>query len=636
MTEITKNRGFSWIFACALVVAVASISCAAGGDGKSEEELCAVCADNATCDIATGEAVCTCPAGYQDIAGNGSDCPDIDECATNNHDCDERAECINNDGGFTCLCLDGYTGDGRECGDIDECQLDDTCDANATCTNYDGTFTCECDEGYEGDGIDCADVDECMLQTDECHPDAICQNVVGGYECACDEGFTGDGFNCSDLDECFLGTDSCAGLTVCSNLPGSYECVCPPGYLDEFGDSSSCLLGAAGRVHLIGHDFFISNEDNNRLLGNAVFSANTTGNVEILAYNEFADNSAGQEVGSINAAVNARAAELGVGFTLSTFNDYTQLSNLLVGKHVLLIYEQESASAVQMINIGQAWELTLRAFVADGGVVVVTDFDGSTWQILNRSGLMNIASTGTIVSGNTLTLDEPGHALGASVGNAYTATTGTRYYNSDNAVPIVTDAAGRAVVLSRSQRNECVTVDDFESGVWPNSRWRAPSGSSAGSLLAQAAHDFGWGLRDPNWHYQVDVTAGEVGERVRMWVRLSQLFSEVSMGFGSGEWGTFSVTLSYFTSQLVVQNNVDYVSSSTLQTQSFVPEANKWYLLEVQFAGSDLVTVRMYEELNAVPLAAMTATVPGLRPGGLALRSYAVTDIDSPEVCPPP
>ena len=40
---------------------------------------------------------------------------DIDECSKNGSVCDENAECFNNDGSFTCICKDGYTGNGTVC-----------------------------------------------------------------------------------------------------------------------------------------------------------------------------------------------------------------------------------------------------------------------------------------------------------------------------------------------------------------------------------------------------------------------------------------------------------------------------------------------------------------------------------------
>ena len=39
---------------------------------------------------------------------------DIDECIDNGHTCDEKAICTDNDGSYTCQCIDGYSGNGDE------------------------------------------------------------------------------------------------------------------------------------------------------------------------------------------------------------------------------------------------------------------------------------------------------------------------------------------------------------------------------------------------------------------------------------------------------------------------------------------------------------------------------------------
>ena len=41
---------------------------------------------------------------------------DIDECSNSTlNTCDPNANCINIDGGYMCMCLDGYMGDGEIC-----------------------------------------------------------------------------------------------------------------------------------------------------------------------------------------------------------------------------------------------------------------------------------------------------------------------------------------------------------------------------------------------------------------------------------------------------------------------------------------------------------------------------------------
>ena len=40
---------------------------------------------------------------------------DIDECSADSSPCDENADCSNNDGSYSCLCKQGFSGDGKTC-----------------------------------------------------------------------------------------------------------------------------------------------------------------------------------------------------------------------------------------------------------------------------------------------------------------------------------------------------------------------------------------------------------------------------------------------------------------------------------------------------------------------------------------
>ena len=40
---------------------------------------------------------------------------DVDECEGDTHDCDTNAVCTNTAGGYTCGCIDGYSGNGTSC-----------------------------------------------------------------------------------------------------------------------------------------------------------------------------------------------------------------------------------------------------------------------------------------------------------------------------------------------------------------------------------------------------------------------------------------------------------------------------------------------------------------------------------------
>ena len=195
-----------------------------------------------------------CRDGYGATSQPGF-CDDVDECASGEHTCDVNAECSNAEGGFSCECLDGFTGDGATCTDVDEC-ADDThdCGDRSTCANAVGSFVCECPEGTEGD--ECTEVcgDGLVVFDEECDDenldagdgcDAVCA-VEAGFVCVgepseceetcgnsvLDEGETCDDGNLTNSDGC---SDICAAEAgyVCTGEPSVCNATCGDGTLDE-------------------------------------------------------------------------------------------------------------------------------------------------------------------------------------------------------------------------------------------------------------------------------------------------------------------------------------------------------------------------------------------------------------------
>jgi hypothetical protein len=97
------------------------------------------------------QAVCTCNAGW-----SGAACDtDVNECAAGTDECDSSADCHNTDGGYECVCKQGYDGDGRVngsgCEDVDECaERMHNCGSQSVCENNDGGFSCKCRPGFVG------------------------------------------------------------------------------------------------------------------------------------------------------------------------------------------------------------------------------------------------------------------------------------------------------------------------------------------------------------------------------------------------------------------------------------------------------------------------------------------------------
>jgi hypothetical protein len=211
----------------------------AGHDaGPTPDPLCEAaqmegggCDPVAICNSSTGKAVCTCPEGYFDLNGDGSQCADLDECRGGAFMCDAEATCLNTAGGYDCLCNPGYVMNKSTNKCIDSCLVllstPGKCDTEAVCTKPDGAPVCRCPAGYwdsHGDGSDCVADEKCMALG--CDPNAMCNGNDATPKCECITGYTGDGKTCTDMDECALNADDCADNAFCSHAPGGFICTC--------------------------------------------------------------------------------------------------------------------------------------------------------------------------------------------------------------------------------------------------------------------------------------------------------------------------------------------------------------------------------------------------------------------------
>jgi hypothetical protein len=200
-------------------------------------------------------------------------------------------------------------------------------------------------------------------------------------------------------------------------------------------------------------------------------------------------------VANTNSAIDARASALGRTWRLQTFDDYTLLDSLLPGYHVLIVYEQESASATLMQTVGTAWASTLDSFVNAGGVVIVADYSGSSWEILDTSGLMTITASTTVSSGTSLTIAAPGDDVATGVSNPYIATNGSRSYTTSDTVVVSQTSTAAPVVIHKefTSGGGCDTYSEtFVNGSTPSAQctswnsWRAGLSTSGYSTVTMS------------------------------------------------------------------------------------------------------------------------------------------------------
>ena len=160
---------------------------------------------------------CQCPANWQ-----GRYClEDVDECTLNNP-CQNHGTCQNTEGGYECICVNGFIG--KNCEENKDDCAGSPCLNGGTCHDKVGRYECECPLGKTG--LLCHLEDECLRNP--CNPGARCDTnpVTGQRTCTCPPGYTGT--TCEeDIDECAGVATPCEHEGVCVNTPGSYKCRCP-------------------------------------------------------------------------------------------------------------------------------------------------------------------------------------------------------------------------------------------------------------------------------------------------------------------------------------------------------------------------------------------------------------------------
>ncbi|XP_076628478.1 nidogen isoform X5 [Colletes latitarsis] len=157
------------------------------------------CLENERCSYnPTSTSECVCNPDFSMVDGR---CV-VSDCSTNPSQCHVNAQCMSaSDGGYKCVCIEGYNGDGiRQCvEDHIGCNVLNNCGRNAVC-GYNQTsanFGCICQPGFYGDGFTCLPQSSCRHDSTLCSPDATC--VAAGenqFACVCNEGYRGDGADC--------------------------------------------------------------------------------------------------------------------------------------------------------------------------------------------------------------------------------------------------------------------------------------------------------------------------------------------------------------------------------------------------------------------------------------------------------
>ncbi len=204
----------------------------------------------------------------------------------------------------------------------------------------------------------------------------------------------------------------------------------------------------------------------------ASFSDNKQLPVSILVYTEYVDNNMGPH-GELKNTMKSIDDTFGYNYTYGDLTDYTNLTAMLPGHDILLIPEQERAHPDNMTEVGIAWASTLTEFVNDGGIVILMDYQGTTYnvdaptiRIYNGSNLVQVGSVGAF-SGTTINLVNASDALARGVASSWAAPTGAMAFETNDNATVVDDGTNTVVLHKIMGRGHVVVLgfDMFKRNV---------------------------------------------------------------------------------------------------------------------------------------------------------------------------
>ncbi len=181
-------------------------------------------------------------------------------------------------------------------------------------------------------------------------------------------------------------------------------------------------------------------------------------------------------------------------------------------------------------------------------------------------------------------------------------------------------------------------LDNFNSGL--GTYKVSGTAKHTATITAAAAHPGTGtvGFYDPgdqNWYYRTDA-AGKIspGDTVTVWVEFPNAASgRAYFGFGSTSSGTVSVVLAPNTNQLLIQNNGNYNTYTTLASTSQGYSYNAWYELQVEWGASGSIIVNLLGSDGVTQINTVSdLTVKDTTAGDFSFRSTAPVNFDTVSV----
>lgn len=338
-----------------------------------------------------------CAVGFDECGGACVD-PNVDakHCGRCDVVCPTGVPCVSG----VCGGLDGSTDGGDASTDGGDGSLGDGSD----------------DDGSSGDGSS-GDGGECLPPFDTAEACGDCNTRCRNPNGACI--FTDAGtYVCGPT--CVAPTINCHGRCL-DPRRDPYNCgacgkICP----SLLCENSLCVGANPGDVVVYGHDYrdAVQNTAQVRLLTNAFFIPRSDP-LRVLTYEQFADPISVLRVKGLvqNASLGRR-----ITYTVAASDADLRAPDLVQKFDVVVVFDQERATAAQLGTIGTGWNAPLAAFAQRGGVVLALDGaagQGGMPSLLTSAGLLDTAGHTALATGDAVAVVAPFDTVAQQVVSPY-------------------------------------------------------------------------------------------------------------------------------------------------------------------------------------------------------------------------
>ncbi len=163
-----------------------------------------------------------------------------------------------------------------------------------------------------------------------------------------------------------------------------------------------------------------------------------------------------------------------------------------------------------------------------------------------------------------------------------------------------------------------VTVEDFETGVWPWDPWVTvyPGGETDNSC----AYEGNRGISNPEWHYRNDFTIGDPKENLSIWIKFND-YGRFYLGFGANSGGCYSLVAGANTNEFILQNN-EYYEFENVTSVYQEYSLDTWYKIEVVFVDTEDLQFNLYDSDGSTLLNSFSYHINGFVKDGIAIRGF--------------